>query len=111
MAKNVGGRRIGAIRGRTQFRLPNGHYAKRDRRTGEIISIKADRKPYKNVVIEREPILPAPAREDAPVMTTADAGRISLPLLHRPSWRVRQQPARRAVALGMAGTATNLAQR
>ena len=59
MAKNKGGRRIGAIRGRTQFLLPNGHYAKRDRATGEILSIKADRKPYKNVVIEREPH-PAP---------------------------------------------------
>ena len=55
VAKNVGGRRIGAIRGRTQFRLPSGHYAKRDRRTGEILSIKADRKPYKNVVIEKTP--------------------------------------------------------
>lgn len=54
MAKNVGGRRIGAIRGRTQFRLPSGHYAKRNRQTGEVLSIKADRKPYKNVIIERE---------------------------------------------------------
>jgi hypothetical protein len=56
MARNVGGRRIGAIRGRTQFRLPSGHYAKRNRLTGEIMSIKADKKPYKNVVIEREPV-------------------------------------------------------
>ena len=53
MAKNKGGRRVGAIRGRTQFMLPNGHYAKRDRRTGEILSIKADKKPYRNVIIER----------------------------------------------------------
>lgn len=53
MARNKGGRRVGAIRGRTQFMLPNGHYAKRDRRTGEILSIKADKKPYKNVIIER----------------------------------------------------------
>ena len=52
MAKNKGGRRVGAIRGRTQFMLPNGHYAKRDRQTGEILSIKADKKPYKNVIIE-----------------------------------------------------------
>lgn len=57
MAKNVGGRRIGAIRGRTQFMLPDGHYAKRDRRTGEILSIKADLKPYKNVIIERDPVI------------------------------------------------------
>lgn len=55
MARNKGGRRAGAIRGRTQFMLPNGHYAKRDRRTGEIMSIKADTKPYKNVIIERTP--------------------------------------------------------
>lgn len=55
MARNKGGRRVGAIRGRTQFMLPNGHYAKRDRQTGEILSIKADKKPYKNVIIERTP--------------------------------------------------------
>lgn len=55
MAKNVGGRRIGAIRGRTQFMLPNGHYAKRDRRTGEILSVKADLTPYRNVVIDHDP--------------------------------------------------------
>lgn len=55
MARNVGGRRIGAIRGRTQFRLPNGRYAKRNRWTGEIMSIKADLNPYKNVVIDHEP--------------------------------------------------------
>ena len=54
MAKNgaKGGGRKGAIRGRTQFLLPNGHYAKRDRKTGEILSIKADTKPYKGVVKE-----------------------------------------------------------
>jgi hypothetical protein len=57
VAKNVGGRRIGAIRGRTQVMLPNGHYAKRDRKTGKILSVKADLKPYKNVVIERDPEL------------------------------------------------------
>jgi hypothetical protein len=57
MAINKGGRRVGAIRGRTQFRLPSGHYAKRDRRTGEILSIKADKKPYKNVIIERAPVM------------------------------------------------------
>lgn len=77
MAKNKGGRRIGAIRGRTQFMLPNGHYAKRDRRTGEILSIKADLKPYKNVVIERDP-----ASIDTP--TTQEPLRIiSLPPVDR----------------------------
>jgi len=56
MAKNggPGGGRRGAIRGRTQFRLPSGHYAKRDRRTGEILAIKADLKPFKNVVKEKD---------------------------------------------------------
>lgn len=54
MAKNgaKGGGRKGAIRGRTQVLLPNGHYAKRDRKTGEILSVKADTKPYKGVVKE-----------------------------------------------------------
>jgi hypothetical protein len=55
VAKNMGGRRIGAIRGRTQFMLPNGHYAKRDRYTGEILTIKSDKTPYRNVIIERNP--------------------------------------------------------
>ena len=96
MARNVGGRRIGAIRGRTQVKLPNGHYAKRDRRTGEIISIKADLKPYKNVIIEREPVAPAPeAALDAPIMVRADVARLGLPLLDRPSWRIRRQAAHR----------------
>jgi hypothetical protein len=54
MAKNgaKGDGRKGAIRGRTQFLLPNGHYAKRDRKTGAIISVKADTKPYKGIVKE-----------------------------------------------------------
>ncbi len=55
MAKNSlnGGGRRGAVRGRTQFLLPNGHYAKRDRKTGEILAVKADRTPFKGVVIEK----------------------------------------------------------
>lgn len=53
---NPNGRgRLGAIRGRTQFKLPSGHYAKRDRQTGEILSVKADFKPYKGIVIEKHP--------------------------------------------------------
>ena len=57
MAKNrtTGRGRRGAIRNRTQFRLPNGHYAKLDRATGRILSVKADRKPYKGVVIAAAP--------------------------------------------------------
>jgi hypothetical protein len=81
VAKNIGGGRRGAIRGRTQFRLPSGHYAKRDRATGEILSVKADRAPYKGVVIEKPPISPA---ERAPE-------RMSLPALNRPVWRARSR--------------------
>lgn len=79
MAKNKGGRRVGAIRGRTQFMLPDGHYAKRDRRTGEILSIKADKKPYRNVVIERTRST-APETADDANATTAPARIIPLPL-------------------------------
>ncbi|HEU0166044.1 MAG TPA: hypothetical protein VFQ54_13435 [Thermomicrobiales bacterium] len=60
MAKNKGngGGRVGAVRGRTQFQLPDGHYAKRDRWTGEILAIKADLKPFKGIVRERPEELP-----------------------------------------------------
>lgn len=56
MARNTGKGRRGAIRGRTQFRLPSGHYAKRDRRTGEILAIKKDMKPFKGVVMEKDTV-------------------------------------------------------
>jgi hypothetical protein len=57
MARNLttGHGRRGAIRGRYQFRLPNGRYAKVDRTTGRVLSVKADRKPYKGVVIVAAP--------------------------------------------------------
>ena len=57
MARNRkgGGSRIGAIRNRTQFMLPDGHWAKRDSRTGEILSIKADKNPYKSITKEEQP--------------------------------------------------------
>lgn len=61
MARNRPGGRRGAIRGRTQFRLPNGRYAKVDRTTGAILSIKADRTPYKGIVIT-DPPTPFPRR-------------------------------------------------
>ena len=95
MAKNVGGRRIGAIRGRTQFKLPSGHYAKVDRKTGEILSIKADRKPYKNVIIEKA----TPIERSAPGVAEM-AERVSLPLVRQPVRRTpaRQLPLERAVA-------------
>jgi hypothetical protein len=82
MARNVGGRRIGAIRGRTQFMLPDGHYAKRDRHTGEILSVKADLKPYKNVIIERESVA-------TPVQTGSADSR-------KPMARIIQLPLHRA---------------
>lgn len=43
------GRRIGAIRQREQFRLPNGNYMKRDTRTGRFLDQKSDGKPFKGV--------------------------------------------------------------
>jgi hypothetical protein len=55
MARNRPGGRRGAVRGRTQFRLPNGRYAKVDRATGHILSIKADDQPYKGIVITLAP--------------------------------------------------------
>jgi hypothetical protein len=67
MATNrpTGGRR-GAIRNRTQFRLPNGHYAKVNRATGKIIGVKADRNPWKGVVITAAPSrLPGHQRQRA----------------------------------------------
>lgn len=64
MARNRPGGRRGAIRGRTQFRLPNGRYAKVDRTTGAILSIKADRTPYKGIVIT-DPPSPFPRRPGA----------------------------------------------
>ena len=88
MAKNgaKGGGRRGAVRNRTQFRLPNGHYAKRNRQTGEILSIKADRTPYKGVVIDRNPTADMIAR----ALATPRKARVNLPALPaRPAWRDR----------------------
>lgn len=88
MAKNrKGGGRIGAVRGRSQFQLPNGHYAKRDTRTGEILSVKADLKPYKGIVKEKQQQpLPLPG---ATHQTTAKARR-PFPPLHAWEWSVRR---------------------
>ena len=52
MAKNAprgDGHRIGAVRSRSQFQLPNGHWAKRDRETGRIMDVKSDNDPFKGV--------------------------------------------------------------
>jgi hypothetical protein len=54
MAKNTGlGRRIGAVSERSQFATPSGHPAKRDSKTGRILSVKSDTKPYKGVRKEK----------------------------------------------------------
>jgi hypothetical protein len=83
MARNQrhGGGRRGAIRNRTQFPLPNGHYAKVNRATGHMLSVKADRKPYKGVVI-------APAPERLP--RRAGPRPVLPALIPRSGWRVRQ---------------------
>jgi hypothetical protein len=52
MAKNppIGdGHRIGAVKDRSQFQHPNGHWIKRDDTTGRIMDVKSDDKPFKGV--------------------------------------------------------------
>ena len=56
MAKNPPsghGHRIGAVRDRTQFQHPNGHWTKRDADTGRIIDVKSDGEPFKGVTKEK----------------------------------------------------------
>lgn len=55
MAKNApkgDGHRIGAVRDRTQFQHPNGHWVKRDADTGRIKGVKSDGRPFKGVTKE-----------------------------------------------------------
>lgn len=54
MADNTGkGYRKGSVDDRTQFKTKNGHWAKRDTRSGEIIDVKtSDKKPFKGVARE-----------------------------------------------------------
>jgi hypothetical protein len=50
MAKNTGrGYRQGAVKGRSQFKTPSGHPAKRDTRSGRIVNVKSDTKLFKGV--------------------------------------------------------------
>jgi hypothetical protein len=50
MAKNTGkGFRRGAVDSRSQVKLPNGHWAKRDSETGRIMDVKSDTEPFKGV--------------------------------------------------------------
>lgn len=55
MASNTGeGYRNGAIKGKTQFQTPSGHWAKRDSETGRISDIKTtDKSPFKGVRKEK----------------------------------------------------------
>lgn len=55
MAKNGprGGGRLGAVRGRSQFKAPNGSRAKRNTQTGQIMAQKQDGRPFKGVRREK----------------------------------------------------------
>jgi hypothetical protein len=53
MAKNTGnGFRKGSVDDRSQFKTPNGDWAKRDTTTGRIMDQKQDGKPFKGVAKE-----------------------------------------------------------
>ena len=53
MAKNTGtGHRKGAVTGRTQFQRPDGNWQKRDERTGQLMEVKDDGKPFKGIAKE-----------------------------------------------------------
>lgn len=58
MAKNRPkgyGRRIGAVRGRSQMQTPSGHWVKRDTETGRFMEIKtSDTKPFKGIRKEKK---------------------------------------------------------
>ena len=52
MAKNTGsGSRVGAVKGRSEFKHPNGTYVKRDTATGRILDVSD--KPHKGVRDEK----------------------------------------------------------
>ena len=54
MAKNTDkGYREGAVRDRSQFQTPSGDWAKRDDKTGRIMDVKQDGKPFKGVRREK----------------------------------------------------------
>lgn len=55
MAKNTGkGSRVGSVKDRTQFETPSGNSAKRDTKTGRIMDVKSDEKPFKGVAQEKD---------------------------------------------------------
>lgn len=55
MAKNGarGGGRVGAVKGRSQFRLPSGLMAKRNTSTGRIMDVKTSGGDFKGVRHEK----------------------------------------------------------
>ena len=56
MAKNApygDNARKGAVRGRSQFQTPSGHWAKRNAESGRIMDVKQDGKPFKGVRREK----------------------------------------------------------
>jgi hypothetical protein len=56
MAKNApigDGRRIGAVKQRSQTKTPSGHWVKRDSTTGRFMDVKSDGQPFKGVRKEK----------------------------------------------------------
>jgi V8-like Glu-specific endopeptidase len=47
------GHRNGAVRDRSQFQHPNGHWYKRDQDSGQIIDVNQNRQPHKGVRREK----------------------------------------------------------
>lgn len=48
------GRRVGAVRDRSQTQTPSGHYVKRDTKTGRFLDVKtSDMTPFKGVRREK----------------------------------------------------------
>jgi len=56
MAKNPppgDGHRVGAVKDRTQFQHPNGHWVKRNDDSGRFMDVKADKDKFKGVRKEK----------------------------------------------------------
>lgn len=48
------GRRLGAVRDRSQTQTPSGHWVKRDAETGQFMDVKtSDKEPFKGVRKEK----------------------------------------------------------
>lgn len=46
--------RKGAVKDRSQFQHPNGHYIKRDTGTGQFMDVKSDKEKFKGVRKEKQ---------------------------------------------------------